>query len=412
MGQGTIQLIQLISGFCLINWLTKDAYATFTLVMAIQSMTSVLVELTVSQSLTALIGSKIDDAKVVGRYVAACRFYRDRMLIVGSVVVLFVFLLIAPKYGWTDGLWFLLWLSVVVTLVFQARSGIYGPIFLLKRDLVSVYRIGISSGIVRFLLLIGAYFFGVLSAPLALMYGALQACMSGWASKELTKNDLVNPLPKAELTFEKKGILSQSVPRMPSTIFYAFEGQVAIFLISFFGTTSGIAEIGALSRLGMLFLIFEQTGSVLIIPYFAKMEASRVKIMSLLFIAGAILFFFASSAFAYLLPEPLLFVLGDGYQHLKFEIFLIISASGVRVMTMVILSVCMARKYIFPWFSIIDVVPLLIVMALGFALVDLSQLSNVLYLTLAMAVTKMLSTVFILFVGMRRETGAIRMQPN
>src|SRR5690606_17974358 len=40
-----------------------------------------------------------------------------------------------------------------------------------------------------------------------------------------------------------------------TTIFYAFNGQVSIFLIGVFGSTSNLADLGALTRFSMLFIV-------------------------------------------------------------------------------------------------------------------------------------------------------------
>lgn len=403
MGQGVTQLLQLVSGFILIRWLTKDAYATFTLVMALQGTTQALVDMGISQSLTALIGRKIHDFKAVGRYIAACRYYRDRLLLIGGVLLFGVFILIAPKYGWTEGLWVWLWLSVVLALVFQAWASVYTPIFLLNQDLKTIYTIGVGSGAMRLAFIVGAHVLGILTAPLALMLGALQSCVGGWSTRKLTRARIKEPGKMEDLASEKKEILSQALPRVPSNIFYAFEGQITIFLIGIFGTTAGIAEIGALSRLAMLFLIFKKAGNILIGPYFAKVDNQHVLPRTVFFIIGTFAFFVAVSGFTYLFPQPFLLILGDGYQHLGYEVFLIISVSALRLVNMVVFSVCIARKYIFPWFAIVDVVPLLIVMVIGFTLIDLSSLTGVLYLSFAMALTKLMSKFFILSVGLRRE---------
>jgi O-antigen/teichoic acid export membrane protein len=406
MGQGLTQLLQLASGFILIRWLTKDAYATFTLVMAIQGTTQALVEMGISQSLTGLIGRKIYDFKAVGRYIAACRYYRDRLLLIGCTLLFGFFILIAPRYGWTEGLWIWLWLSVVLALVFQAWAAIYSPVFLLHQDLKTIYTIGVGSGAMRLAFIAGAHVFGILTAPLALMFGALQSCVGGWSARVMARSRIEEPDKMEDLTPEKKAILSQALPRVPSNIFYAFEGQITIFLIGIFGTTAGIAEIGALSRLAMLFLIFKKAGNILISPYFAKVDSQHVLPRTIFLIIGTFAFFVAVSGFTYAFPQPFLFILGDGYQHLGYEVFLIISVSALRLVNMVVFSVCVARKYIFSWFAVVDVVPLLIVMVVGFTLIDLSSLTSVLYLSFAMALTKLMSKFFILAVGLRREIRA------
>ncbi|HAQ58486.1 MAG TPA: hypothetical protein DCR32_05650 [Opitutae bacterium] len=403
VGQGATQVLQLVTGFLIINWLTKDAYATFALVIAIQSTTSVLVELGLSQSLIAFIGQKYQDSKIVGRYITACRYLRDRMLFVGGVVLLVFFYCIAPKYEWSGGVWFVLWFSVIGALVFQSWSATYNPLLLLDKNLKVLYAIGLSSGVLRVGLIAVAYFWGVLSAPLVLLYGALQACVAGWGAREQTRSMICEPADDLSLRTERKEILSQVLPRVPSSIFFAFEGQITIFLISIFGTTNGIAELGALGRLAMLFVIIRKANSILVAPYFSKLASCEVFSKAALFVCGSLLFALASSAFVYCLPEPFLWVLGDGYQHLKFELFLVMAVSALNLVSMLMFSICLSRKYIFPWYSIVDIGPVCLAMVIGYMLMDLGTLSGVLYFSMMLALVKLLSVFFVLGYGLRRE---------
>ncbi len=403
VGQGLTQVLQLVTGFLIVNWLTKDAYATFTLVMAIQATTAILVEIGVSQSLGAFIGNRYDEPEFVGRYIGACRYIRDRLLIFGGAVLLIIFHLIAPRYGWTGGIWIWLWLSVIIALIFQAWGGIYSPLLLLKQDLKTVYVMGVGSGILRLGMIGVVHLFGLLSAPLALLYGALQACYAGWGARELTRSMIQTPAPGTSLREEKRALLGQAIPRVPSTIFFAFEGQVTVFLISVFGSTGSIADLGALGRLAMLFILVRKANGVLISPYFAKLAPERVYSKTAVAVAAAFLFFVFCSSFVYFFPEPFLMVLGDAYKDLKFEVFLIMSVSALNLITMLMFSICLARKYIFPWYSIVDIGPVCIAMIFGFMAMDLSQLTGVLYFSLMMGVVKLFSVAFVLGFGLKRE---------
>lgn len=406
IGQGAAQLLQLVTGFLLIRWLTKDAYATLTLVIAIQGTSQALVELGISQALTAVIGKKIGDPHAVGRYIAACRYYRDRLLIIGSAVLLLVFVLIAPKYGWDEGIWGWLWLSVVLALVFQAWGAFYNPIFLLNQNLTTFYTINVGSGAMRLALVTLAHLFGVLTAPLALFYGALQACVAGWGAKELASAQVVTPDEADDLSTEKNELLGQAVPRMPSNIFNAFSGQITILLMAIFGTTASLAEIGALGRLGMLFIIFRQASRMLVVPYFSKIESDGVQWKVMASMVGVLVFSFGVSAVAYAFPQPLLLILGEGYQHLGYEIFLVVGTQALGLVSTIASAISVGRKYVFSWFAMIEVVPVVVVMVLGLALMDLSHLTNVLYYGLIVVCTRLVIKVFILCAGLRREIQA------
>ncbi|MGZ0707203.1 hypothetical protein ACWPKO_02565 [Coraliomargarita sp. W4R53] len=402
-GQGAMQVMQLLTGFLLINCLSKQDYSTFTIVIAIQSTTAVLVELGISSSLTALIGRRFGDFDLVGRYLSACRYYRDRLLVLGGVVLLVLFYLISPRYEWGYGLWLVLWLSVILALVFQAWGAIYGPIFMLHDRLREMYVISVSASAWRLIMIVGIYLAGWLSTPTVLIFGALQMCIMGWGAREFAKPLMVEPPAGADLSVEKKDILSQALPRAPSNVFYAFEGQITIFIMGILGATSSVAELGAISRLGMLFILFRRAGGIVIGPYFSKLDTKYVGPRALFCIAASIVLCVSTSGFTYFFPQVPLLLLGDGYQHLELEVFLLIFSSSLSIVTVTVFSICVARKYIFPWFSIVDLGPTCVVMIAGFFIWDLSQLTHVLYYSIAMASAKLVSMVFILLVGIKRE---------
>lgn len=395
--------MQLATGFLLINCLSKEDYATFAIVVAIQSTTGVLVEMGITSSLTALIGTDFEDRSIVGRFMAACKIYRDRLLVLGGVFLLGIFYMAAPDYGWEGGLWLVLWFSVVSALIFQAMGAIYGCVFLMHDRLKEMYVISVASALFRVIMIVGVYLAGYLSAPVALIFGALQMCISGWGAREFAKPYMVRPARGEDLSSEKKAILSQALPRAPSNIFYAFEGQITIFVIGILGATSSVAELGAISRLGMLFILFRRAGGIIVGPYFAKLQAEQVFSRASGFILGSAVFCLITSAFTYLFPELPLLLLGSEYSHLKYEVFLMIFASSLSIITITTFSICVARKYIFPWFSIVDLGPVSAAMIAGFFIWDLSVLTNALYYTISMAVAKLCSMLFIIVVGLRRE---------
>lgn len=407
-GQGAMQAIQLVTGFLLINCLSKQDYATFTIVIAIQSTTGILVELGFSSCLQGLIGRRYRDHEVVGRYMAACRYYRDRLLVAGSIGLFAVFYLFAPKYGWDYGLWLILWLTVVTALFFQAQGAVYGPAFTLNERLKEMYVISVSASVFRLAMITGVYLLGWLTGPTALVFGALQVCIGGLGAREFAKGYMVPPPPDADLSEEKKEIRSQALPRMPSNVFYAFEGQISVFILGLIGATSSVAEIGALGRLGMLFILFRRASGVLVNPYFAKLDVRDVPQRGFLLIAACFGFSALVSVFTYFFPGVPLFVLGDGYQHLDYEVFLMLMASSLGVVTITTFSICVARKYIFPWFAAVDLVPSTVVMIGGFFVWDLSQLTNALYYMLAITLAKLCSILFIFVYGIGRDRKQLR----
>ena len=88
---------------------------------------------------------------------------------------------------------------------------------------------------------------------------------------------------------------------------------------------------------------------------------------------------------------------------MRFEVFLILLTGSIQLVNMMLFAICVARKYIFPWYSIVEIVPLVTVMVLGFAFLDLGELVQVLYFGIALAVSKTGSRLVDLTVGLRRD---------
>ncbi|MFW6217737.1 MAG: hypothetical protein ACOC4K_01960 [Verrucomicrobiota bacterium] len=403
-GQGGVQLLQLATGFLLINWLSKDNYASFTLVIAIQSATAVLVEMGVTQPLTALLGKRVDEPALAGRYIGASRYYRDRLLLAGAVLLIPVFYLSADKAGWTPLQTALFWLWTVLTLTFRSWSGIYSCIVLLQQRLKANYALTLTSGGFRLLAIIAAHLLGFLSAQWAICFGAMQAAISGAGYRWITRKQVAHPGDHRTLQGEKREILQLALPRAPSLVYFSLEGQIAIFLIAMFGSTSGIAEIGALSRLGMLLLLFNKAAHVLVNPYFAKLDSPRVAPMAGRLAVLSLGLFALISGTSWFFPGLFLWVLGDGYQHLEFAVFLMMATSALHLVTRMLFTVVLARKYIFKWFPLADILPDILTLILCIAVYDLSTISGVLYLGLTVAVVKLIVKTAMLIHGLRWES--------
>ncbi len=407
VGQSATQAIQLVCGFLLINLMSKGEYADFTLAMAILGSAAALSDLGISQTLTGLIGNQITDPGKVGRYLAACRFYRNRLILLICLLLVFVFIGFGRKYSWSGATTFLIWLSVCLTIFFQSRVAMRRPLLLLERRLKDSYFCELIASSVRLAFILLFSLPGWLFAPFVLFLSCLREALAATFYRKKTTGQSDEPDHGVSLKKEKSEILGQSMPRVPSLLFGSLSGQFVVFAMGILGTREGLAEIGALGRLGMLFVIFQSAGGHLIAPYFSRLEASLLRAKSAQIISVIVLVSVSVSLIALFFPELFLFILGDGYGHLRYEVFLVVCAALVRIASMLLFSICLARKYVFYWYSAVDITPQIFVIA-GFILfVDLSRLLHLLYFGLAMAAAKFCSKAFILYVGIKKETTTI-----
>ena len=189
---------------------------------------------------------------------------------------------------------------------------------------------------------------------------------------------------------KRRAIVHLALPVVPSTLFYAFQGQMSLLLITFFGRTTAVASLGALNRLSRFFILFAQMNPVLIEPYFAKLAAAKLKrnYLGVIAIEGAfcLLMIWAAHAF----PEVFLWVLGPKYSSLHFEVMLAVAASSISFLFDVIVVMNNARRFVYWSNGIATIVLVLAVQIFFIWKVDLSSVANVLYMNVASALVVLL----------------------
>jgi hypothetical protein len=142
---------------------------------------------------------------------------------------------------------------------------------------------------------------------------------------------------------------------LPSSIYICISSQLMIWLISILGTTTGLAEVGALGRLGQVFTVFSGTAAAAIVPRFARLQAERrvvvrryLQVMALFAAISAGIVIFVA-----LFPREVLWILGPKYTGLTYEVTLAAAASASYFMAMTALTLTNARGIaISPWCGI------------------------------------------------------------
>jgi len=193
--------------------------------------------------------------------------------------------------------------------------------------------------------------------------------------------------PDKEISSE---ILSLIKRVMPGAIYYCISGQITIWLISIFGNTKSIAELGALGRLSILLSFFSYIISTLVIPRFAKFDNKKYILLSNYLKILLILFFLISLIILgfYSFPNPFLSILGEGFKGLAYELLLSIMGSGIYLISGTLYSLNLARGWVMsPILSITIQIFSIIIFA---SILDLSNLKGVLYLNIIMGLISFL----------------------
>jgi hypothetical protein len=218
-----------------------------------------------------------------------------------------------------------------------------------------------------------------------------------WSSKQLFKLSgnyaMISAHP--DILVRKK-ILAIVRRTLPSAIYYCFLGQITVWLISLFGTTSSIANVGALGRIAMLLTIFTVLFNTLIVPRFARLPVNKSLLLQrFLQIQGGLLFFSALMiALFHLFSSQALWILGPNYSNLNYELLLTITGSCLGLISTAAFSLSTSRGWtINPLYSI--PVSMLSIVC-GIVFIDVSSLKGILLFNILISLVHAL--IFVIYV--------------
>ena len=381
-----VQLLGFGSGILLVRVLSKQQYAYFTIGASMLTMMGTLADSGITSALSAIGGRIHDDARRFGSLVnTALRLRRVFALVsIGVVMPLLVVMLLknsAPA-GETAGIA----CGILLAAYFQLAVGVYAIVPRLTLRTRQVQNLDLAAALLRLCLLVLAWVF-FLNASVAVIIGALTLALQYFLLRRwvVESIDIAAP-PSAEY---QAGIVKIVRRQAPNTIYFCLHGQLSIWLISFFGSTSNVAEIGALGRLGMIFSVLSSIMAGVVLPRFARCRSPVMlrrrywQILSGYAAFGAVLIGVAA-----MFPSELLWILGKQYSGLKAEVVLMVVSAVIAAIDVAMYSMTASRGWIVsPWIEIPTGLVSQIVLLL---IIDISTVRGVLLLGIFFAIPHML----------------------
>jgi O-antigen/teichoic acid export membrane protein len=380
-GQGTVQLINLITGFFLLRWMSVESYAQFSIAFGFQSTLQWMVELGATHSIIALTGDRGQDKETVGRYIRSAIYFRKRLFLAIVPLAAIAFPLVTAKHHWGWHIQLLLFISIVSALFFQGFASYYSAPFLINQRIKQYYQPQIFTSIARLVVCVLLRFASLLTSWASAWTNSAVIAVNGWLYRRKA-SDLVSVPKQVDPTCNRE-MINYILPALPWLIFSAFQGQISLLLITIFGQTRNIAEIAALGRLGQLFLGLGAFNSIVIAPYIVKVARPQLARRYLQILSGAFAISIFLTAISFIFPEPLLWILGDEYQNLRVEIGWAVAMSCVGYVNTVMMTMHSARKWIYWWWGSLNIITSIIIQIVCIFLFDLSSTLNVLYFSLA-----------------------------
>jgi O-antigen/teichoic acid export membrane protein len=378
--QGFTLVGNLVYGILCVRLLPASEYAKFVVVFSVTGTLVVLMDVNISTSLAPLVGERVHDRKLIADYVASLRQLTHYLFSAVAVGAIIFFPLLVKRRGWDLRTTASMIAILLVAAWFIRMSAAYGTTLVLLRERSIWYR-GQMIQSYGTLILLGLFLaFHLLNGFIAILINLVGILFIGLYYYSAARTKLggggVGSREK------RRAIIHLALPNVPGAIFYALQGQISLFLITFFGHTVGVASVGALARLANIFALLSKMNPMLVEPYFSKLPEKAVKTnyaaATLLAIAGC----GAITLVAWLRPEVFLWVLGSQYQNLRFEVLLVIASGSLSTLAGMLYCINSARRFVYWWNVGANIIVTVAAQALCILHFDMSAVRGVLLLNL------------------------------
>ena len=340
-----IQGVGFVCGIAIIRYLSTEQYAYYTIANSMLAAITILTDSGISAGVTSESGKIWRDKEELGKVLATGIQLRKSFAIFSlsiSVPALF-YLLDSQGLEWWESL------SLIAAMLPVFWATLTGSILQivpkLHQDVDELLKVNLSANGIRLVFT----FLALLLFPLASLAIVATGLGQVYTNFQLRKLSSRNANWKGESDPVYRSRILKVVKRvMPGTIYYAIAGQLTIWLVSAFNTTDGVADIGALSRIMAVLVILRMTLNLLVIPRFARLPDDKRVLLKRFgqVLMLVVLLSVGITTAIYILPEPVLYVLGDNYANLEFELYLISVTSCISMVAQVIYQLTSSRGII------------------------------------------------------------------
>ena len=376
LGQGAMQLLGLATGLLILRWMSIESYAQYSVAFGFQTSVGMLVDLGFSGAVIALVGARVSDPTVIGRYIRTVLHFRTVLFAIALPVGAVGFVWITGRQHWSWPVRGALFASIMFTLFFQGWTS-YGSALVMHQRYGDYYRSQFSSGVFRLATTALFHFLSMLSAVATAWINAIAMALMGTFFRHYARPYVQEP-PRADAVTNRE-MIRYVGPTVPPTIFGALEGQITLFLITWFGRSHNIAEVAALGRLTQALIILMAFNGIIVIPYIARLPRAQLAGRYALFLGGGCLVAGGLWGLSVIFPAPLLWVMGPKYQHLTAELPWSIGGWGLYYLGTLMWAMHSARKWVFWWHTSLYCGVLIASQVLGVWLFELGTTLGILH---------------------------------
>jgi O-antigen/teichoic acid export membrane protein len=381
IAQGFTMVGNLAYGLLCVRLLPSSEFAKFVVLFAVQGTLVNLMDVSISGTLVPLIGERVHDRQLIADYLVTLRRISHWLFGIIAILTVFAFPHLVKNRGWSIHLVVAMMIMVLVSCWAVRVSAAYGAVMILLQDRSHWYGAQMAASYGTLILLIAFWAVGWLNGLTAIIFNILSNIFIGtyfyFRAERLLATTGRSSKPK------QKAIFRLALPNVPYAIFYALQGQITLFLITIFGHTSGVASVGALSRLSQLFALFLQMNHLFVEPYFAKLPKKRLAQNYFTAVSASTLVCFTIALLGWKFSGLFLWILGPQYRGLYLEVSLVITASAIACVSDLLWAIHSSRRFVYWINNVVNIVLIVVIQVLFILHADLSTVRAVLWLNLA-----------------------------
>jgi O-antigen/teichoic acid export membrane protein len=377
-----VQTLGFVCGILSVRLLSTQEYALFTLANTMLGTMTILADSGITNGVMAESGKVWQDKERLGSVLATGLDMRRKFGLLSLAVSLPVLAYLLFMHGANWLTLILILAAIVLTFSAALSDSILEVVPRLHQDIKPLQKNQIEVGIGR-LLLTGSFLFASPYTFVALLANGIPRIYGNYRLRDLsTRFAAEHKPPDPEV---RKAVVKGVKRTLPIVIYHCISGQISIWLISFFGTTASISQIGALGRLSMVFSLFTVLFSTLVVPRFSRMVASKTALLKhfLLSQVSALLISSILMMIIWLFSNQILWLLGKKYYGLNHELLLIAAFNCLGLVGSVCSQLMLSRGWFLKPYFVIGLNFVSTVISIAFF--NISSLVGILNFTIAVS---------------------------
>ncbi len=338
-----VQIIGLVTGLLLIRSLSQREYAFYTIANGMQGTLSMLADLGVGSALSAIGGLVWRDRSRFGQLIQTGLVFRRGLGFVASLIIVPVAFWLLLSNGASNLYAFVITIIILISSYASLTTGVLIVVPQLSSQISYIQKNAVISSAIRIVLITVACFIFV-NAAIAVSVAAFSLgiqclLLKRWAGENADFSAQPSPV-------DRQSIVTVVKQQAPEAIYFCLQGQLMLFLLTVFGKTQNIAEVGALSRLAVIFTTISSVMTGIILPHFARCQ-NKSKLTKLYWqiISGYLLLLISIMTLVLLVPKPILWLIGNHYSHTGEELGYVVLSTLISSLYGAIYSLNSSRAW-------------------------------------------------------------------